>query len=81
MATEIMYMECSDCQTGYYAEVHGVEIGRKVDKPAGDAKIRTQRMLCGDCHGKGGGGDMLQKILEQQNPERYGRRDPFGLGL
>ena len=79
---EVMQMVCSDCEASYYAEVTGTEIGRKVPKPEGDTKIRRQRMLCGDCRGKGGSGDNLQKLLEQQYPERYGtRRDPFSLGL
>ena len=67
---DIARFECSDCGTSYYAEIeerHGrFDIGKRVKAPPKGIKVRRQRMLCGDCRGKGGGGDQLNEILRLQ---------------
>lgn len=70
MANEIAKMVCSDCGASYYAEIiergGRYEIGARVEAPADPSTCRKQRMLCGDCQGKGGPGDQLEKLLRSQ---------------
>jgi hypothetical protein len=81
MKNEIAKMVCSDCGASYYAQVvergGRWEIGGRVEAPADPSKCRNQRMLCGDCQGKGGKGDQLNEILRRQRGG--GGSDPFGL--
>lgn len=67
----VRFFECSDCLDGYYAKVRQrgdrFEIGERLDEdPPDGIKILKQRMLCGDCQGKGGKGDQLNNILKSQ---------------
>ena len=71
MAEELLAkMECSDCKASYYAKLverNGRwEIGERIAAPPEGTEVRHQRMLCGDCQGKGGPGDELERILRQQ---------------
>ena len=82
----IARMECSDCKASYYAKLvergGKWEIGERVEKPADGVEVRNQRMLCGDCKGKGGPGDQLEKIMRRQRGGYGGMgpgNDPFGL--
>jgi hypothetical protein len=63
-------MVCSDCGSSYFAEIvesgGSYSIGDKVPEPPEGTPCRTQRMVCGDCRGKGGAGSQLQKMIEQQ---------------
>lgn len=67
---DIAKMVCSDCKASYYAQIVEQDgrylIGEKVEAPKDPSKCRTQRMLCGDCQGKGGSGDQLNDILRRQ---------------
>lgn len=69
MSNEVAKFECSDCKATYHAEIVEIggrfEIGQRVQPEEGKT-YRYQRMQCGDCKGKGGPGDMLQKLLRQQ---------------
>lgn len=69
MTNEVAKFVCGDCKASYYAEIiernGGFEIGQRVT-PEDGKTYRTQRMLCGDCRGKGGPGDQLQKMIEDQ---------------
>lgn len=86
MADEIAKMTCSDCKASYYAKLvergGRWEIGERVEKPAEGVEVRNQRMLCGDCQGKGGPGDQLENIMKRQRGG-FGQmgpgNDPFGL--
>lgn len=78
---DVARFECSDCGISYHARIvkqnDRYEIGEKVPAPPAGVQIRNQRMLCGDCQGKGGKGDQLNDLLRLQ---RGGHgRDPFGL--
>ncbi len=77
---DVARFECSDCGAYYYAHFaqHAGQffrIGEKVEAPPAGITVRNQRMLCGDCQGKGGKGDQLNEILKRQR----GGNDPFGL--
>ena len=67
---DVARFECSDCGSHYYARIQErggrFEIGQKVEEPPAHITVRRQRMLCGDCRGKGGAGDQLQNIIEEQ---------------
>lgn len=69
----IRFFRCSDCNHVYYAEIverNGrFEIGREVDAPPYGIKVREQRMLCGNCQGKGGKGDRLNDLINRQRRE------------
>lgn len=75
---DVARFECSDCGASYHAKMvergGRWEIGERVKAPPAGTKVRHQRMLCGDCQGKGGPGDQLNEILRRQ---RGG--NPFGL--
>lgn len=66
----VALFECSDCGHSYYAKIRErsgrFEIGEWVDDPPAGIKVRKQRMLCGNCQGKGGKGDRLNEILKSQ---------------
>lgn len=66
----IAKVECSDCGASYYAKLVENDgrwsLGEKVKPPEDPSKCRLQRMLCGDCQGRGGPGDMLNNLLRQQ---------------
>ena len=68
--TEVARMVCSDCGANYFAEIVQCggrwEIGQRVDAPPNPDSCRRQKMLCGDCRGKGGPGDQLQNLMRQQ---------------
>lgn len=78
---DVARFECSDCEHHYYARIvernGGFEIGSKVEPPPIGINVRRQRMLCGDCQGKGGKGDLLNDILRRQKGLQ--ESDPFGL--
>lgn len=70
---EIAKFVCGDCKASYFAELVERDgqwgIGERVEAPAGEWKGRVQRMLCGDCRGKGGASDQLQNIIERQRQQ------------
>ena len=67
---DVARFECSDCGLSYHARIversGGYEIGEKLPAPPAGVQVRKQRMLCGDCQGKGGKGDQLNEILRSQ---------------